>query len=354
MKKITVPFEVKQLTEDDGFFVFEGFASTFGNIDRGDDLIEFGAFSKTVSELMSSQKRSKLPVLWQHDQTMPIGGFTELRETQEGLFVKGRLPKSDTFVSGRVIPQMEVGSIGSMSIGYSALKSIARGAIRVLQEIKLWEISLVTVPMNPLAEVTGFKAAVPYQDLPLAPREREWDSDSAIMRVRQLLESTESPSESYRRAFLWFDETESGNFDSYKLPIADVIEGQLTAIPRAVFAAAAVMRGARGGVDIPEEDRDAVITHIDRYYDKMGLDSPFMERSCFRLDDMSVLNERELEKLLKSGVSFSNSNSKRLVSALKTFLRDGGEVRNREDSVGSEVLAELKALADFAKTLTSK
>ena len=354
MKKMVVPFEVKQITEDEDYYIFEGYASTYMNVDRGMDAVMPGAFVETVAELMNSKKIGKLPALWQHNSDMPVGSYTEFRDDTHGLFVKGRMPKSDTFVSGRVVPQMKAESVCSMSIGYSTIDYVIEGGVRLLKKLKLWEISLVTTPMNPLAEITGIKSATPYQDLPLASREREWDSDSAVARVRPFLGSAEEPSDSYRKAFLWFDSDDDENFGAYKLPIADVIDGTLTAIPRAIFAAAAALSGARGGVDIPEDDRAAVIANIERYYAKMDLESPFNQKSSIRLDDLSVLTERDLEKLFKSGVSFTNSTSKRLASALKTFLRDEEKSGNRDDSIGSEVVDELKSLLELAQTLTSK
>ena len=353
MKKMVVPFEVKQLTEDEDYYIFEGYGSTFGNIDRGLDVVQPGAFKETIIELMSANKVGKLPVLWQHNQDMPLGTYTELREDNHGLYVKGRLPKADTFVSGRVIPQMKAGSVATMSIGYNTVEHVMEAGVRLLQKLKLWEISLVTIPMNPLAEVTGIKAAVPYQDLPLAPREREWDSDAAIARVRPLLDSSDSPAEGYRRAFLWYDADNSEDFGAYKLPIADVIDGGLTAIPRAIFAAAAALSGARGGVDIPEDDRAAVIANVERYYAKMDLESPFDQKSAVRLDDLTVLTEREFEKLLKSGVCFTNSTAKRLASALKTFLRDEEKSGDRDDS-NQRLLDELKSLTALVQTQLSR
>lgn len=354
MKKMVVPFEVKQITEDADYFIFEGYASVFHAVDLGNDAVMPGAFTETVAELMGSKKVGKLPALWQHDCDEPVGSYTDLREDSHGLFVKGRLPKADTFVSGRVIPQMKAESVSAMSIGYSTLDYAIEGGVRLLKTLKLWEISLVTMPMNQLALITDFKSAVPYQDLPLAGRDLAWNSDAAIIRVRELLDSVDEPDSEYQKAFLWFDETKEEDFGAYKLPIADVIDGRLTAVPRAIFAAAAAMSGARGGVNIPESDRAAVIANIDRYYKKMDLESPFNQKSSVRLDDLSILTERDLEKLFKSGVSFTNQTSKRLASALKTFLRDEGMSGNREDSTGAAVVDELKSLSELMKTLTSQ
>jgi HK97 family phage prohead protease len=356
MKKMVVPFEVKQITEDEEYFIFEGYCSTYLNVDRGMDAVMPGAFIETVAELMGSKKTGKLPALWQHESDMPIGSYTEFRDDSHGLFVKGRLPKSDTFVSGRVIPQMKAESVTSMSIGYSTIDYVIEGGVRLLKKLKLWEISLVTTPMNALAEITGFKSADHFQDLPLAQREQEWDAEAAAIRVKEHLQSVDAPSDIYRKDFLWYDEHEAEDFGAYKLPIADVIDGKLTAIPRAIFAAAAALNCKRNDSGIPDEDRESVIAHIERYYAKMDLESPFNEKSTFRVDDLTVLTERELEKLFKSGVCFTNSTSKRLVAALKTFLREEEGLGNRDDSkqtIDAEFLKQLKAVAEFANAQLS-
>lgn len=349
MKKMVVPFEVKSITEDDDYFYFEGYASTYLNVDRGMDAVMPGAFRETIAELMAGKRVGKLPALWQHNTDMPVGSYIDLQDDSHGLFVKGRLPKSDTFVSGRVIPQLKAESVTCMSIGYSTLDYVIEGGIRLLKKLKLWEVSLVTTPMNALAEITGFKSVVSFQDLPVAARDQEWDAEAAFVRVKSFLESDERGG-AISRAFLWSDSEKSGDFEACKMQIADVIDGVLTAVPRAIFAAAATT-SAKGA--LPEDERDAVVANIERYYSKMDLESPF-KKSSVRLDDLSILTERDLEKLFKSGVSFTNSTSKRLASALKTFLRDEEKSGNREDSTGAEVVDELKSLLELAKTLTSK
>lgn len=149
---IEVPFEIKSIHDDDEeFFIFEGLASTFNEIDLVDDVIRPGAFQKSL------QARTPI-ILWQHKTNEPIGMPLEIKETPEGLFVKVRLPKEDTLVSGRVIPQMKVGSIKKMSIGFNVADKEIDGRLRILKEIELFEISLVTFPANPNASVTGFKS----------------------------------------------------------------------------------------------------------------------------------------------------------------------------------------------------
>jgi hypothetical protein len=118
-----------------------------------------------------------------------------------------------------------------------------------------------------------------FKDLPLADRERRWDSDAAERRVRKWAGAEEKPSAKYREAFVWYDKDKKENFSAYKLPIADVIQGKLMAVPRAVFAAAAVVEGARGGVDIPEQDIPRVKSHLAKYYKKLGEEPPWKRKS---------------------------------------------------------------------------
>ena len=112
-----------------------------------------------------------------------------------------------------------------------------------------------------------------FQDLPLADRDRAWDGDAAEQRVRTWAGAEDEPNEQYRDAHVWYDAENKDNFSAYKLLVADVIGGKLQAVPRAVFAAAGVMQGARGGVDIPNGDVDRVKSHLAKYYAKLG-DTP--------------------------------------------------------------------------------
>ncbi len=112
-----------------------------------------------------------------------------------------------------------------------------------------------------------------FQDLPLADRDRSWDGDAAEKRVRRWAGATEEPNAKYRDAHVWYDNDKKDNFTAYKLLIADVVDGRLRAVPRGVMAAAAVMQGSRGGIDLPQADIERVKSHLAKYYDKMD-DAP--------------------------------------------------------------------------------
>ena len=118
-----------------------------------------------------------------------------------------------------------------------------------------------------------------FQDLPLADRDREWDGDAADKRVREWADAQDEPNARYRDAHVWYDADEKGNFGAYKLLIADIVDGRLRAVPRAVMSAAGIMQGARGGVDLPARDVDRVKSHLARYYAKMDDTPPWSDDS---------------------------------------------------------------------------
>ena len=160
LDRIDVAFEIKQFDEDEEFFVFEGFASTFGNLDLVDDIILPGAFKESI-------EKSLPVVLWQHSSFEPIGMTVKAQETEQGLFVRVHMPKDDDFVKKRVMPQLRIGSIKTMSIGFHVIDKdldLEDPRIRKLKKIDLLEISLVTFAANPKAVITGVKSLAEILD----------------------------------------------------------------------------------------------------------------------------------------------------------------------------------------------
>lgn len=136
----------------------EGYASFFGKPDQGKDIVETGAYTKSLGKLATEGRSVKM--LWQHDATQPIGVWDEVREDDRGLFVKGRLlpgvPRAAEAAS-----LLSAGAIDGLSIGYRTVQAAKDGqGRRLLQELDLWEVSLVTFPMLPEARV-GAKGDTP-------------------------------------------------------------------------------------------------------------------------------------------------------------------------------------------------
>ncbi len=140
--------------KDDGNFA--GYGSVFDNIDLTNDVIQRGAF---LTSLQKFDDQKKMPVLWQHDSTEPLGVYTSIKEDSRGLFVEGRL-NLDVQKAREAHSLLKQGAVTGLSIGYKVKNyDILRSGVRVIKELDLFEISLVTFPANDAARVTDVKAA---------------------------------------------------------------------------------------------------------------------------------------------------------------------------------------------------
>jgi len=138
--------------KDAGEGVIEGYGSVFDNVDNGGDIVAPGAFSMSLR----SNRRAKM--LMQHNPADVIGVWDEISEDEKGLRVKGRLLTSVP-KAAEAYELVKAGAIDGLSIGYRTVKSMDRNGKRVILQADLWEVSLVTFPMNELARVDAVKAA---------------------------------------------------------------------------------------------------------------------------------------------------------------------------------------------------
>lgn len=129
---------------------FSGLASVFGNVDLGGDVVVAGAFSKSLAD-----RGSEIPILWQHDARQPIG-LGKLKETNSGLLIEGQLVMSVARAK-EAYDLMKARVLKGLSIGFDTVKSDMQAGIRYLKELKLFEVSLVSIPMNPAAQILTVK-----------------------------------------------------------------------------------------------------------------------------------------------------------------------------------------------------
>ena len=141
-------FEVKATNDN----TFEGYASVFRNKDSHNDIMEHGAFTKTLQE----SKRVK--VLWQHDMNSPIGKPIAMSEDSTGLHVKAKISQTDLGKNAMIL--MKDGVLDEISIGFNTVKDEwdKKSGARLIKEVRLWEFSLVTFASNDKANVTGVKS----------------------------------------------------------------------------------------------------------------------------------------------------------------------------------------------------
>ena len=150
LSRKSYPMEIKEIS-DEGYF--SGYGSVFDVVDDWDDVIIRGAFASTL------QKKTPI-MLWQHDSAEPIGVYERVRENDIGLWVEGRLlleiekgREAHILLKNRAIRGL---SIGFIPLGWEwETRNDTR--VRVLKDIDLWEVSLVTFPANPKAVVDEVK-----------------------------------------------------------------------------------------------------------------------------------------------------------------------------------------------------
>lgn len=130
-----------------------GHASIFGLKDRGGDVVMPGAYAASLAALQARGERVRM--LWQHDPQQPVGIWDTVREDSRGLWVEGRL-LPEVARAREAAALIGAGAIDGLSIGYRVRRAgrAADGA-RQLVEVELWEVSLVTFPMQGEARLGG-------------------------------------------------------------------------------------------------------------------------------------------------------------------------------------------------------
>ena len=174
MNATPMPNETKRarfdLTSVDAEGTFEGYASLFNVEDLSHDIIAPGAFAGSLAK----RGAAGVKLLFQHDPAEPIGVWLDIAEDARGLKVKGRLTL-DVARAREVLSLMKAGALEGLSIGFRTEKGArdTRSGVRRLTKIDLWEISIVTFPMQPGARVTAVKSGVFAGNKPLTEREFE-------------------------------------------------------------------------------------------------------------------------------------------------------------------------------------
>lgn len=151
MEHKNLNFEIK--AHEDGSFV--GYGSTFGNIDLVGDIVQKGAFTKSIEK----KGASGVKLFLQHNSNDIIGKFTEIFEDEKGLVIKGQFFLGNIQKANETHFLMKEGQITQFSIGYRVIsKAFDSNGNTLLKEIDLIEVSPVTFPANPEAQLLGVKA----------------------------------------------------------------------------------------------------------------------------------------------------------------------------------------------------
>ena len=289
--------------------IIRGYIATW-DLDRGMDRFVRGAFSESLTELRAKNR----PIRFKDHHDRTVGGFPiqKVFEDEKGLFGQGEI-NLDVQQGREAFALAKQGVLSDFSIGFTAVESEMDGDIRKITKAIVWEGSIVDEPMNTAAVITEVKSTAFFQDLPLADRNQPWDSAAAMMRVliwsgvygRDGIKG--EPNDVYQKAFAWVNLADLKSFEAYKLQIVDIIDHKMVVVPHGIFAAAAALSGADGDIGIPEADRPKAIGHLERYYAKMGLESPFPDKVFFTSEDVKDWTARDFEQFLKASEQLSKS-----------------------------------------------
>lgn len=344
----SAPFELTRAAENGDGLTFEGYAALFDTpttINSRIEAFDLGLDSSTFQEQIARSafsrsigNRAQWPLInFEHGRhpmigSMPIGVVTELKADSKGLFVRARL--TDSWLIEPVRAAVRDRAVTGMSFRAEALKeTIDRGRKPPLvsrTELKLIDLGPVTRAQyegttatvrskeiadalrDPEARLDLVRALLGPDDdcgcgeaeferavtgstgLPVASRDRTWDADAAKDRVFAAAtgEGGRVNTRQVSRAFLWRDpDADPQTQAAYKLGFADIVNGELTIIPRGV-AATTGGRGV-GAADIPEADKARIRQRICILYDRVRRthsdwpECPF-ERSAPDPDDVSL------------------------------------------------------------------
>jgi HK97 family phage prohead protease len=151
---MTDPVRPRASIDADG--VVEGYASLFGAVDQGRDMVMPGAFAASLR----ARGVRRIPMLFQHDPSEPVGVWLDIREDTRGLYVRGRLIP-EVVRARELLALLKAGTADGLSIGFRTIKGRVdpRSRVRKLDAVDLWEISLVTFPLLTEARVHAVKTA---------------------------------------------------------------------------------------------------------------------------------------------------------------------------------------------------
>lgn len=152
MEQKRIPLQIKALNERE----FEGYGSMFGNVDLGGDVVVRGAFRDSLKRYKAE---GALPLMfWAHDPAQVPGAWKEMEEDSKGLYVKGTL--ADTQLGNEVRTLLSMKAVRGLSIGFSLAPNGVEyddDGTRIIKKAELWEVSVVSLPMNPRAQVAHAK-----------------------------------------------------------------------------------------------------------------------------------------------------------------------------------------------------
>lgn len=334
LKHKALPISIKQGDKDTLVFTISTRAQ-----DRDEDILE-------PSGCRLDNYMKNPVVLFAHDyRSLPIGRSKSVSVTADAVVAEVEFAPTQM---GQEVKQLcQAGFLKAASVGFIPLKYEPIGDNSCGHRIYEWELlewSIVPVPSNPTALISEAKAkglkvaaieealekgAISYgqahpDGTPKAPEDEKWDGAAEV---------AAADVDDLKIMCAWVDSENAENKGAYKLPHHKA-SGNHAVVWRGVVAAMASLLGARGGVDIPDDDRKAVYNHLAKHYAEFDKEPPE-----FRSTDeiISVYAEgkpkTQAEPGQKAGAVLSTKNKDRLTQArnlINEVLAEAGEGQDDE------------------------
>jgi HK97 family phage prohead protease len=367
-------FLVRELkTTNDNAGTFEGYLAVFNNLDGNGDIIERGAFKRTLGLALQTKTSTKspylYPLLWQHKEDEPIGGITDAYEDDHGLHITGEYDL-DTERGKAAYSGAKKGYLRGLSIGYRTVKSMVdANRDRHLLELQLFEGSPVTFPANDLAmtltvknDAAGraAKTVTGKTTWPLTDRDVAWDNGEATKAIETWADGDADKLASVH--FYQAPDSDGTRIGSYKLLFCDVFDGEVKAVWKAVTACTG-SHGIEAVSGVSASDLDGIKSKVASYYTKAAktyaddaIVPPWEAKS---LAAKSVAELKQLTGLaaltacagaLDSAADCSAGAAQTLAAACGLSMDDAAAV-GKPDAVVSAILAGVPGSEDAVKAV---
>jgi len=345
---------VKQLefSEEQGLPIVTGYASSTALDLQGDVITEEAL--KQVAEEITKDPYNK--VFLNHNMNdIPIGKIVEAKVVDGKLWVKIVLNKAHEKFE-QVYNSLKGGFLNAFSIGYQVLERLGNK----ITKLRILEVSLVSIPANPEAiveEVKQLDVILTKGVVPGHPWKYGKDDKSEWKKPRledftdkSWDELSDSEKRSIAGHFAWAPKMPPERFTDLKLPHHDPKTHAV--VWRGVVAAMAALFGARGGVDIPAEDRRKVYNHLAQHYREFGKEPPdfkFLEEFVIQLEHLKSLisAEKNMESELENKVKELEAENKKLREEIDNLKAKLAEYEEKEKSA---IIEKIKNVAKITKT----
>lgn len=205
------------------------------------------------------------------------------------------------------------------------------------------------------SRVSMMRAAVSEHTAPKEDKETPWDKSASILALKVWASSDGSGDKDtitwskYEKGFGWYDESKVEFFDSYKLPHHDVVDGKLKTNYKGIVSAMGALNGARGGVSIPDTDREGVYDHIAKHYEQFGEEAPEL-KGFEQAEIKETIMDKKTEIELKEVVEIQNNfvTKEDLSTELKKFAVE------HIDALSTLLVSTMKPMSDRLETVEKR